>query len=256
MKPRGRVSRSLAGALALGFGLFMAGCQAFVAKHKVLVDSIAAPGTVKPNGSSYRLVAKKSVVSQVQAQVQVVKACIDAALANHAMFEAPPNVAPDIVIEVGYGIDTTARVDPSARETFLQLSARANPEKAIDRATGQELWDVRVAVLGVAGRIETAMPLLASVAATYMATDTKMETKIEIPQNSPSITAVRETAIKSLESKAAAPPAPTPTGATTPPPQPQAPAAPAPQPKTGSGDTGAAGGATASTAPAGAAGAK
>jgi hypothetical protein len=43
------------------------------------------------------------------------------------------------------------------------------------------------------------------VAANYMATDTHMETKIDIPQNSPMIGTVRETAIKALEAKATAP---------------------------------------------------
>jgi hypothetical protein len=53
------------------------------------------------------------------------------------------------------------------------------------------------------------MPLLCAVATTYMATDTHMETKIEIPQNAPMIGAVRETAIKALEAKATAPTSPT-----------------------------------------------
>jgi hypothetical protein len=182
--------------------LFASGCNVFIAKHKVLVDAISAPGAAKPAGSSYRLVAKKSMVNQVPAQVSVIKACIDAALSTKGMYEPPANVAPDLFIEVGYGVDTTPRVDASARETFLQLSARANPDKAIDRGTGAELWDVRVGVRGISGRMETAMPLLCAVAADYMGTDTKLETKIEIPQNAPSIGAVRETAIKTLESKA------------------------------------------------------
>jgi hypothetical protein len=190
--------------------LVLSGCNnIFVAKHKVLVDSISAPGITKPAGQSYRLVAKKAVVIQGQGQVAVIKACIDAALSGQGMFEPPPTVAPDIFIEVGYGTDTAGRVDPSARETYLQLSARTNPDKSPDRGTGPEIWDVRVAVLGVAGRIETAMPLLCAVAANYMATDTHMETKVDIPQNSPMIGAVRETAIKTLEAKAtsAQPPA-------------------------------------------------
>src|SRR4051812_28154604 len=182
--------------------LFVAGCAMFVPKHKVLVDAISAPGMTKPTGLSYRLVAKKSMVNQVPAQVSVIKACIDAALTTKGMYEPPPSVAPDLFIEVGYGVDTTPRVDAAARETFLQLSARANPDKAVDHGTGPEVWDVRVGVMGVAGRLETAMPLLCAVASDYMGTDTKLETKIEIPQNAPQIKAVRETAISTLESKA------------------------------------------------------
>jgi hypothetical protein len=135
------------------------------------------------------------------------------------MFEPPANVAPDLFIEVGYGTDTSGRVDPAARETYLQLSARENADRSVDRGTGPEVWDVRVAVLGIAGRVESAMPLLSAVAANYIATDTHMETKVEIPQNSPMIVAVRENAIKSLEAKAErAPPLPPPETTPAPPP--------------------------------------
>ena len=194
----------VAGALALLAG----GCNnIFVPKHRVLVDTICAPGlVVKLSGTSYRLLAKKSTVTNVKAEVGVIKACVDAALAGKGMFEAPSNVAPDIFIEVSFGLDVTPRVDASSRETFLHLSARSNPTKAMDRGTGPELWDVHVAVLGIAGRIETAMPLLCAVAADYLGTDTKLETRIEIPQNSPAIGAVRATAIQTLEGRAPAAP--------------------------------------------------
>jgi hypothetical protein len=203
MNSPGRIFRMFAGVAATAVALGFAGCEnPFVAKHKVLVDAISAPGAAKPSGKSYRLIARKSVVSQAQVQVQVVKACVDAALVSLGMYEPPPTVAPDMFIEVGFGTDTTGRVDPAARETYIQLSARDNPERAIDKGTGPELWDVRVAVLGIAGRIESAMPLLCAVASNYIATDTKMETKIDIPQNSPMVSSVRETAIKNLESNA------------------------------------------------------
>lgn len=204
----GCFSRILACGLGAAALLSLTGCgNIFTPKHKVLVDAIAAPGITKPTGISYRLLAKKSVVSNVPAQVSVIKACVDAALSTKGMFEAPGSAAPDIFIEVGYGVDQTPRVDAAARETFIQLSARQNTDKGIDRTTGPEIWDVRVAVLGIAGRMETAMPLLCAVAADYMGTDTKLETKVEIPQNAPTIGAVRETAIKSLESKGSSAPA-------------------------------------------------
>ncbi|WP_414660719.1 hypothetical protein [Horticoccus sp. 23ND18S-11] len=204
MNSSGRFLRLFA--WAAGALVCTAGCNnIFVAKHKVLVDAITAPGLEKPTGKSYRLLAKKSVVSQTQVQIPVVKACVDAALVGLGMYEPPANVAPDLFIEVGYGTDSTGRVDPSTRETFLQLSARQNPEKSLDKGTGPEVWDVRVAVLGIAGRIEAAMPLLCAVAANYIATDTHMETKVDIPQNSPMVASVRESAIKALEAKAPAP---------------------------------------------------
>lgn len=204
MNPSGCFSRIVTWLIGATAALACVGCSnIFVTKHKVLVDAISAPGLEKPSGKSYRLLAKKAVVNQAQVQIPVVKACVDAALAGQGMFEPPPNVAPDLFIEVGYGTDISGRLDPAARETYLQLSARENATGAVDRGTGPEVWDVRVAVLGIAGRVESAMPLLCAVAANYIATDTHIETKVEIPQNSPMIVAVRENAIKSLESKSA-----------------------------------------------------
>jgi hypothetical protein len=242
MNPSGCYTRVFAWVMMASLALLVAGCgNIFVAKHKVLVDAISAPGAEKPSGKSYRLLAKKSVVNQAQMQIPVIKACVDAALVGQGMFEPPANVAPDLFIEVGYGTDTSGRLDPASRETYLQLSARENPDGSIDRGTGPEVWDVRVAVLGIAGRVESAMPLLCAVAANYVATDTHIETKIEIPQNSPMIAAVRESAIKALEAKA-------PGTAVTPPPK--VPAVPPPPPDSTSSRDSASGGGGASSGPA------
>jgi len=62
---------------------------------------------------------------------------------------------------------------------------------------------VRVAVHGLVGRIETALPLLSAVASSYAAMYTRFSTMIEVPQNNASITAVREAALKTLDAKAA-----------------------------------------------------
>lgn len=230
MNPSGCFPRVLAWIMGASVALVAAGCSnIFVAKHKVLVDAISAPGVEKPSGKSYRLLAKKTVVTQAQVQVPVVKACVDAALGGLGMFEPPANVAPDLFIEVGYGTDTSGRIDPAARETYLQLSARENSNHGVDRGTGPELWDVRVAVLGIAGRVESAMPLLSAVAAKYIATDTHMETKEEVPQNSPMIKSVRETAIKTLEGHAST--------STTAPSTPPPPTTPAEPPSSGSGSS-------------------
>lgn len=198
---------SLCSLLAIVLGglaglLLLSGCgNIFVQKHRVLVDALAAPDT-KVAGKSYRLSARKSVVGNAQqVQVQVVKACVDAALTGIGMYEAPEKVAPDVFVEVGFGSDTAGRTDPKSRETFVQFSGRTNPGRSLDRATGPEIFDVKVAVLGLSGRMESAMPVLTAVAAKHIGTDTKSETKLEIPHNAPEIEAVRLTAIKALEAK-------------------------------------------------------
>lgn len=197
--------------LALTGALLLSGCESpFVGRHVVVVDALAAPDAPKPAGLSYRLVARKSTLSNTPAQVPVVKACVDAALAGVGMFEAPAEGAPDLFINLSYGTSSTPRVDPSARETFLQLSVRTNPGRSVDQPSGPEVWDVRIAVLGLSGRIESAMPLLAYAAASNLGADTKVETRVEIPKNSPAVGAVREAALKRLEvvAPAVAPSAP------------------------------------------------
>jgi hypothetical protein len=194
-------------ALMVGVGavLCAAGCSAdwLMVKQKVMIDAISAPGAPKPAGQSYRLLARRSVVSGQQVQLPVIKACVDAALLQQGMYEAPPNVPSDIFIEVNFGMDTSSRVDPSTRESFLQLSARANHRRVIDTSQEEELWDVRTAITGLAGRLETAMPLLATVAARYAGTDTHAETIQHVADNSPEVSAVRDNAVKSLAVKVA-----------------------------------------------------
>ena len=197
--------------LALVVTLLFSSCDSpFGGRQVVVVDALAAPDAPKPAGLSYRLVARKSTLANTPAQIPVIKACLDAALGGAGMFEAPAEAPADLFINLSYGTSTTPRVDPSARETYVQLSVRTNPGRSIDQPTGPEVWDVRVAVLGLSGRIESAMPLLAYAAVSNLGADTKVETRVEIPRNSPAVAAVREAALKRLEASApsAAPSAP------------------------------------------------
>jgi hypothetical protein len=182
---------------------FVGGCgNILTPKVRVIIDAISVAGGDKPAGKSYKLVARKSVVSSLaQVNVSVVSACVKAALNQKGMFEAPEKVAPDYFVEVVYGTDTAARVDPMTRESYLQLSARSNPERQVERARGPEMWDVKAAIQGLQGRFETALPLLSAMAANYAGTDTRMEVPVHVPQNSPEVLAVREAAVKELDAK-------------------------------------------------------
>jgi len=183
--------------------LLLPGCDnIFVPKNRVLIDAISVPGGAKPEGKSYKLVARKSVVTSLaQVNVGVVSACVKAALNQQGMYEAPDKVAPDLFVEVIYGMDTATRIDPLSRESFLQLSARTNPERQVERGRGPEVWDVRAALQGLTGRFESALPLLSTMAATYAGTDTHVEIPVQVPQNSPAVLAVRDAAVKELDAR-------------------------------------------------------
>ena len=207
MNPIGRKWGFRGGALLAGVGAacWLAGCgNIFVPKHKVTVDAICAAGVEKPAGKSFRLVAKKTVLAQSPANVGVISACVSAALAHAGMFEAPAIAPPDLLVEVSCGQESAPRADPASRETYLELSARPNRAKVMESSREPEIWNVRVSIQGLTGRIESAMPLLSAVAASYTAADTRFQTMIEVPQNNVSIAAVREAALKTLDEKAAA----------------------------------------------------
>ena len=200
-------SRSWVWAAVAWAAFLQAGCGNFlVPKHRVSVDAICAAGIAPPAGQSFRLVARKSILVQGQVNTGVISACVGAALAHVGMFEAPAIAPPDIIIEVSCGQEAGSRIDPSSRETYLELSARPNSARAMERSREPEIWNVRVAVHGLVGRIETALPLLSAVASSYTAKDTRFSTMIEVPQNNASITAVREAAMKTLDAKGAVAP--------------------------------------------------
>jgi len=195
-------SRSCVWAAVAWAAFLQAGCGNFlVPKHRVSVDAICAAGVAPPAGQSFRLVARKSSLAQGQVNTGVMFACVGAALAHVGMFEAPAIAPPDIIIEVSCGQEAGSRIDPGSRETYLELSARPDKARAMDRSREPEIWNVRVAVYGLVGRIETALPLLSAVASSYAAMDTRFSTMIEVPQNNASITAVREAAMKTLDAK-------------------------------------------------------
>lgn len=195
-------SLALGAALALG----LTGCGTLLTpKHKVTVDAICAPGATKPAGLSYRIQPKRTI-GLPPATVNVVSACVGAALAHAGMYEAPASVPADLVIEMNCGQDNPPRgVDPTTRETFLELSARTNKDKSMTYSRDPELWNVRVSIQGLMSRMEQAMPLLSAVASSYTAMDTRFQTMIEVPQNNASIAAVREAAIKTLEASGTLP---------------------------------------------------
>jgi len=222
MKPqsRGRRSWVLFPWLGLFVLPFLTSCTTGVlaTKQRVFVDAISAsPEVVKEAGVSYRLIAKRSVVSGQPVSVQAIIACVNAALAGKGMYESAPNTPPDLFIEVSYGRNSLPREVPHANEVFLQLVGRKNRARTLEPTDEEEMWDVRVAVPGVTARMESVMPLLAAVASEHVGADTQIEMPVDVLKSSPVVKAVRETATTALRLQTAeatpppVPPATTPT---------------------------------------------
>lgn len=152
--------------------LLLTGCQTV---HDVKVDAIT--NLHKPGGTSYRLEVKDAGGGVDKEAGVLAVSSAKSALAARGLFEAPANIAPDMVINLEYGVgpgeirivyqsntDMGTGLSGSQRsaakpllvfEKYLELSAReagapANPpvrggaENHENR--GEELWNVRVSV--------------------------------------------------------------------------------------------------------------
>lgn len=185
-----RISRILVpclGAALLGLG---AGCAdfGFPRSHDVAVDAITAqPGA---GGTSFQFGARTA--PRDASQHGRALACVEAALANKGMYEAPPKAVADMIITVDYGIGNRIPVlnGPPELEKYLHLSAR----KIIggDALKTEELWNVRVTTTAADLNLETSLPLLAAVAADYVGVDTQSEKTVSIPGDSVAVAKIAE----------------------------------------------------------------
>jgi hypothetical protein len=159
--------------------------------HQVAVDAITGGAGI--GGTSYQLVAKNARESSMHSRAL---ACVQAALANKGMFEAPPKTTPDIYIQVDYGLgNSIPSLDgPPAVEKYLQLSARKNIENPATGVKSEELWNVRVTVAEPNSNVDSNLPLLAAVAADYAGIDTQSETVIMVADNSPTVARIKSVA--------------------------------------------------------------
>ena len=185
--------------------LLTTGCGTVVGpKQRVGVDAICAVGATKPTGKTFRLLEKRTVKAGQPVKSEILTACVAAALVREGMVETAVGAPADLVIEMNLSVQGGLRADPMMLDTVLELSARGNAARAIEGAREPEVWNVRASIQGLRGRMENALPLLASVAAGAAATDTKVLTKMEVAENAPAVIAVRDAAVKTLEARAVA----------------------------------------------------
>jgi hypothetical protein len=95
-KSRGEVCHVLSLAAAV---FFFAGCAT---THQVKVDSLA-----KPNAEasiSYEIKNRNPLVAEDSLRYKEAKNLVKTALSGKGLYEAPPNVKPDIVVDLDYGV--------------------------------------------------------------------------------------------------------------------------------------------------------
>lgn len=164
--------------------LLLGGCSVV---HDVTIDAISDRS--RPLGASYLLeVIDPSGGVEVETQALAVRTIRDA-LAARGLYEAPPGVRPDMVVEAryerGHGhikIVTDRNTDillgpgitppPNSRavvvfDKTLELTARAPVAPGSNKA-GEELWSVKTKIVDTKQDLASYLPALASAAIDYI----------------------------------------------------------------------------------------
>lgn len=164
--------------------LLLAGCSVV---HEVTIDAIS--DRTKPLGASYHLEVNDPSGGVERETQELAVHTIKDALAARGLYEAPPGVRPDMVVEASYErghghikIVTEHNTDvllgpgitppPNSRavvvfDKTLELTARAPVAPGSNKA-GEELWSVKTKIVDTKQELATYLPALASAAIDYI----------------------------------------------------------------------------------------
>jgi hypothetical protein len=164
--------------------LLLAGCSVV---HEVTIDAIS--DRTKPLGASYHLEVNDPSGGVERETQELAVHTIKDALAARGLYEAPPGVQPDMVIEARYErgpghikIVTERNTDvllgpgitppPNSRavvvfDKTLELTGRAPGAPGSNKA-GAELWSVKTRIVDTKQDLASYLPSLASAAIDYI----------------------------------------------------------------------------------------
>jgi hypothetical protein len=120
---RPRCRRSFDSALLLASALFLGGC----ATTEVTVDSLAKPDA--ENSVSYQLKNINPLVADDSLRFKEASDYVRTALSGKGMYEAPPNVKPDLVVAVDYGIGPPqTKMEVVSEPVYVEIPGRIRTE--------------------------------------------------------------------------------------------------------------------------------
>ena len=113
-------------ALLLASALFLGGCLS----TEVTVDSLAKPDA--ENAVSYSIKNATPMVADDSLRFKEASDYVRTALSGRGMYEAPPNVKPDVVVGVDYGIGPPqARIEMVSEPVYIEIPGRVRMERRV-----------------------------------------------------------------------------------------------------------------------------
>jgi hypothetical protein len=125
-------------ALLLASTLFLGGC----ATTEVTVDSLAKPDA--ENSVSYEIKNSNPLIADDSLRFKEASDYVRTALSGRGMYEAPPNVKPDLVVAVDYGIGPPqSKIEMITEPVYIEIPGRVRMERRVvgyDRSTGAPIY--------------------------------------------------------------------------------------------------------------------
>lgn len=105
--------------------LLLAGCAT---THQVKVDSLAKPNA--ENSISYAIKNRNPLVADDSLRYKEAAGMVKTALSGKGMFEAPPNVKPDLVVDLDYGVGPPiSRRETVSEPVYITLPGQVRTER-------------------------------------------------------------------------------------------------------------------------------
>jgi hypothetical protein len=123
--PRRAVRRLAGVAVPLLLGVVFVGCAT---THQVKVDSLAKPQADK--AVSYEIRNKNPLVADDSLRYKEAAAYVKTALSGKGLFEAPPGVKPDVIVDLDYGVgQPQMRRETVSEPVYITIPGQVRTER-------------------------------------------------------------------------------------------------------------------------------
>jgi hypothetical protein len=207
----------------VSFALLLSGCAT---SYRVKIDATAKPGA---DAISYALRNAASAEEGDSLRYREVANHVRTALSGRGLYEAPPNVTPDVIVSIDYGVTPHVRREMIMRpreadilstpgigvdsegnrvtpkpptmeqvmvvtttyEKYLHLTARENKPSEKD-GVSSDIWSVDVTSEGKSKNLREYVPILVAASIEYVGKDSQGQKSIRIKDADADVTFVKK----------------------------------------------------------------
>jgi hypothetical protein len=180
----------------------LTGAAGFAANHEIKLEALCFPAAARGPFFSYRIAAAPGTLNREGAQADALRH-VRTALSGHGLFEAPAGVAPDLAIEVAYGLGG-AQTEIQTRTVAVPAPPLGDPSFGTNPVTtipvysrvtvfpkhlmisartarsAENVWRIQASLANGNRRLEAALPVLAAAIMNVVGYDTHGTTRLKL----------------------------------------------------------------------------